>query len=258
MSIFIFSQYLFQKIEKCGVTPHCLSYDLLTLSDRRKKKWRKLKRKNHIIRTSCKSTKISYFVEVGLDCSKYANVTDNRKHGKKIIKDSRQELKNDKFKNFSGNKQIVIEEPHNTDVILSNKIDREKDSSKLEIPTKDSLLYSKITTSNTTDQKRQNELSCYLVENGTLSNISREIALFQDRGENIKKIDQGISNLSVDILSSLLKDKEKVPILTPNIQISNTSTANNIRTQGNDTSVSLSQLVMTQKMKSLLQLPSKE
>ena len=62
----------------------------------------------------------------------------------------------------------------------------------------------------------------------------------------------------MDILSSLLKDKEKVPILTPDIQISNTSTANNIRTQGNDTSVSLSQLVMTQKMKSLLQLPSKE
>ena len=62
----------------------------------------------------------------------------------------------------------------------------------------------------------------------------------------------------MDILSSLLKDKEKVPILTPDIQISNNSTANNIRTQGNDTSVSLSQLVMTQKMKSLLQLPSKE
>ena len=189
MSIFIFSQYLFQQIKKCGVTPHCLSYDLLALSDRRKKKWRKRKRKNHIIRTSCKSAKIPYFVEVGLDCFKYVNVTGNRKHCKKIIKDSRQELKNDKFKNFSGNKEIVIEEPHNTDVVLTNKIDREKDSGKLEIPTKDSLLYSKITTSNITDQKRQNELSCYLVENGTLSNTSREIALCKDRGENIKKID---------------------------------------------------------------------
>ena len=159
----------------------------MTLSDRRKKKWRKLKRKNHIIRTSCKSTKISYFIEVGLDCCKYVNVTDNRKHGKKIIKDSRQELKNDKSKNFSGNKQIVIEEPHNTDVILSNKIDREKDSSKLEIPTKYSLLCSKITTSNKTDQKRQNELSCYLVENGRLSNTSREIALFHKIGEKTLK-----------------------------------------------------------------------
>ena len=40
-----------------------------------------------------------------------------------------------------------------------------------------------------------------------------------------------------------MKDEEKVPILTPNIKISNTSTANNICTQGNHTSVSLSQLV---------------
>ena len=49
----------------------------------------------------------------------------------KIIKDSRKELKNDKFKDFSGNKEIVIEESHNTNVVLSNKIDRDKDSSKL-------------------------------------------------------------------------------------------------------------------------------
>ena len=62
---------------------------------------------------------------------------------------------------------------------------------------------------------------------------------------------QGTGNLSlsqsdsslVDILSSLLKDKKKVPILTPNIRISNTGTADNICSQGNDTSVSLSQLV---------------
>ena len=54
---------------------------------------------------------------------------------------------------------------------------------------------------------------------------------------------QGRGNLSlsqsdsslVDILSSLLKDEEKVPILTPNIKISNTGTGDNICTQGNDT-----------------------
>ena len=45
----------------------------------------------------------------------------------------------------------------------------------------------------------------------------------------------------VDILSSPLKDDKKVPILRPNI--TSTSTANNIFTQGNDTSVSFSQLV---------------
>ena len=77
------------------------------------------------------------------------------------------------------------------------------------------------------------------------------MTLFEDNEENIEKIDQGISNLSlsqsnsplVDILSSLLKDKEKVPILRPNINITNTSTGNNVCTQGNDTSISLSQLV---------------
>ena len=77
------------------------------------------------------------------------------------------------------------------------------------------------------------------------------MTLFEDNEENIEKIDQGIGNLSlsqsnsplVDILSSLLKDKEKVPILRPNINITNTSTGNNVCTQGNDTSVSLSQLV---------------
>ena len=77
------------------------------------------------------------------------------------------------------------------------------------------------------------------------------MTLFEDKEENIEKIDQGISNLSlsqsnsplVDILSSFLKDKEKVPILRPNINITNTSTGNNVCTQGNDTSISLSQLV---------------
>ena len=77
------------------------------------------------------------------------------------------------------------------------------------------------------------------------------MALFEDNEENIEKIDQGTGNLLLsqsdsplaDILSSLLKDEEKVPILTPNIKISNTSTANNICTQRSDASVSLSQLV---------------
>ena len=104
---------------------------------------------------------------------------------------------------------------------MSNKIDREKDSSKLEIPTKDSLLYSEITRSNLIDQKRQKELSCDLIEDGILCNTSRKMALLEDRKEN-EKIHQGTRNLSlsqsdfplVNILSSLLKDEEKVPILT--------------------------------------------
>ena len=83
------------------------------------------------------------------------------------------------------------------------------------------------------------------------------MALFEDLEENIEKNDQGTGNLSlsqsdsplVDILSSLLKDEEKVPILTPNTKFSNTSTANNICTQGKDTSVSLSQRFLSSLLK---------
>ena len=53
-----------------------------------------------------------------------------------------------------------------------------------------------------------------------MCNTSREMTLFEDKEENIEKNDQGIVNLSLsqsdspldDILSSLLKDEEKVPI----------------------------------------------
>ena len=115
------------------------------------------------------------------------------------------------------------------------------------------MLFSEITRSNLIDQKRQKELSCDLIENGTLCNTSRETALSEDKEENIEKTDQGMGNLSLSqndsplvcILSSLssFTYEEKVPILRPNININNTSTANNICMQDNHTSVSLSQLV---------------
>ena len=62
--------------------------------------------------------------------------------------------------------------------------------------------------------------------------------MFEVKEENIENIDQGTGNLSLsqsdplllDICSSLLKDEENVPILTPNIKITNTSTGNNICT----------------------------
>ena len=64
---------------------------------------------------------------------------------------------------------------------MSNKVDQEKDISKLEIPAKDSLLFSEITRSNLIDQKRQKELSFDLIENGILCNTSREVTLFEDK-----------------------------------------------------------------------------
>ena len=67
-------------------------------------------------------------------------------------------------------------------------------------------------------KKRQKKLSSDLNENDTLCNTSREMALFEDKEENIEKIDQGRGNLSlsqsdsplVDILSSLLNDEKTI------------------------------------------------
>ena len=92
----------------------------ITLSDRRKKKWLKCKIKNCVMRTLCRSTRVFDFVEVTLARSKYVNVTSNRKHRKRISKDSRQKLKNDKLENFSGNKEAVVDEQYSTDVAVVN------------------------------------------------------------------------------------------------------------------------------------------
>ena len=71
-------------------------------------------------------------------------------------------------------------------------------------------------------KKREKELSCDLIENRTLCNTSKEMALFEDKEENIEKIDHGIGNSPlVDIFYAILKDEEKVPILRPDINITN-------------------------------------
>ena len=59
----------------------------ITLNERRKKKWRKYKRRKRVIRTPRKHTKVSDFVEVALERSKYVNVTDNRKQRKRTTRD---------------------------------------------------------------------------------------------------------------------------------------------------------------------------
>ena len=55
----------------------------ITLSERRKKKWRKFKRKERAVKSQIHSTKVSDFVELALQRSKFSNVTDNRKERKK-------------------------------------------------------------------------------------------------------------------------------------------------------------------------------
>ena len=49
-----------------------------TLSERRKKKWRKIKRKKRVARQQRGSSKVSDFAELELQRSKLNNVTNNR------------------------------------------------------------------------------------------------------------------------------------------------------------------------------------
>ena len=49
-----------------------------TLSERRKKKWRKIKRKKRVVRQQRGSSKVSDFAELQLQRSKLNNVTNNR------------------------------------------------------------------------------------------------------------------------------------------------------------------------------------
>ena len=85
--------------------------------------------------------------------------------------------------------------------------------------------------------------------------ILKEMALLEYKKRILKKLTRAqltyhylkslsqSASLLVDILSSLLKYEGKLPNLTLNIKITNTSTADNICTQGNDASFSLSELV---------------
>ena len=55
----------------------------ITLSERRKKQWRKFKRKKCAVKSQIGSSKVSDFVELALQRSKFSNVTDNKRQRKK-------------------------------------------------------------------------------------------------------------------------------------------------------------------------------
>ena len=52
----------------------------ITLRERRKEKWQKFKRKKSVVRQPKRSSnKVSDFIELALQRSKFKNITDNRK-----------------------------------------------------------------------------------------------------------------------------------------------------------------------------------
>ena len=65
------------EIMRCNITLRIM------LSERRKKKWQKFKRKKHAVKLQLGSSKVSDFVELALQHSKFSNVTDETKQRKK-------------------------------------------------------------------------------------------------------------------------------------------------------------------------------
>ena len=79
------------------------------------------------MKTPQKSRKVFDFVEVALEHSKFANMTDNRKHRKKVTVHSRQERNNVLITTdiVSGHIEAVTEEHHCKYFNLSKKIANE-------------------------------------------------------------------------------------------------------------------------------------
>ena len=138
----------------------------ITLSNKRKKNWRKFKRKPR------KSIKESYYVEVALERSQYVNVTKGLEKG--LVKTRGKKLRTTNLRTFWEIKKL---EQRNS-IILTLFFRIKQTEKKTVVNQKFQLtklpgLISEITRSNLIDQKRQKELSCDLIENGTLCNTSR-------------------------------------------------------------------------------------
>ena len=114
------------------------------------------------------------------------------------------------------------------------------------------MLLSEVVFSNVTDQRIENDFSCDPTENAC--NVLKEVTFceeqkskYYDEKDNNKGIDNLLLSQSdsslVDFLASLLNYEHKFLTLSPNANITSSSTSNNISTQGSDTSISLNQCV---------------
>ena len=184
-------------------------------------------------------------------------MTDNRKQRKRTTRDLQQgnteQLPVSNSMNaFSPSEKFVAEDQQNTNVTLSAKIDHAKNNNPIKNNANNTMLLSEVVFSNVTDQRIENNFSCDPTENAC--NVLKEVTFceeqkseYYDEKDNNKGIDnlllsQGDSSLA-DILASFLNDEHKFPTLSPNANITSSSTSNNISTQGSDTSISLNQCV---------------
>ena len=150
----------------------------ITLNERRKKKWKKFKRRKRVIRTPRKQTKVSDFVEVALERSKYVNVTDNRKQRKRTTRDLQQQNTeklpvSNSMNAFSPREKFVAEDQQNTNVTLSEKTDHTKNNSPIKNNANNTMLLSDVVFFNVTDQRIESNFSCDPTENAC--NVLKEV-----------------------------------------------------------------------------------
>ena len=93
----------------------------IKLSERGKKKWRKFKRKKRAVKSQIDSSKVSDFVELALQRSKFSNVTDNRKQRIDLQKKKIQldQLVNSEFEKENISRTRLARQRHslNSDVV---------------------------------------------------------------------------------------------------------------------------------------------
>ena len=222
----------------------------VTLNERRVRKWHKFKRKKRVAKSTRRISKVSDYVEIVLRRPMMKNVTDNRKHRKRILK-QQVEIGNDTVVTTDSNITTV----YNNDVV---PVDKSNETQKNDFNNKDSADIGKnivsVSVTGNLILPHQNDFTReqlvsdeYNIVNETEENkrldqtvddkdIGREINSINNK-TLISLDEKGLGDVSlsqkdtslVNILASLLHDDSSVQVVTPSIL---TSTAGNNSTQG--------------------------
>ena len=222
----------------------------VTLNERRVRKWHKFKRKKRVAKSTRRTSKVSDYVEIALRRPTMKNVTDNRKHRKRILK-QQIEIGNNTVVTTDSNITTV----YNNDVV---PVDKSNETQKNNFNNKDSADIGKNIVSisvtgnlilpHQNDSTREQLVSDeYNIVNETEENKRLDQTVSdKDIGREINSInnktlisldEKGLGDVSlsqkdtslVNILASLLHDDSSVQVVTPSIV---TSTAGNNSTQG--------------------------
>ena len=211
----------------------------ITLTEKRKKKWRKFKRKKRAVKWQIGSSKVSDFVELALQRPTFSNVTDNRKQRKKErIGLQKEKIRLDQLVNSEFERENISKTPLagqryslNSDVVSQSNgiITLEKNI----ILREGEIEVSSIKTNIGQEKEEKTIAKPLAVENGDKVKLSKtekarnersiveQFVLMADKEIGKTELSQNDSSL-VDILASLLDKENSVTALTPPPPISTT------------------------------------